>query len=74
MGEKPPGWADGLLTLWVVTVGVTYFGGCFVPALGALTASLSAVYGVLLLASAVTLALRFLGRGSKPDTRPDNRK
>lgn len=74
MSEKPPIWADGLLTVWVIVVGVTYFGGYFLPALGALTASLAAVYGLLLLASAATLALRFLRRDSKPDARRPNRK
>ncbi len=74
MSEKPPVWADGLLTVWVIVVGVTYFGGYFLPALGALTASLAAVYGLLLLASAVALAQRFLGRDSKPDTRHPDRK
>ncbi len=60
MNEKPAGWADALLTLWVVVVGVIYFGGLFVPAIGALTGNFAAFYALLVLVSALALAQKFL--------------
>ncbi len=60
MAHKPAGWADALLTLWVIVVGVVYFGGLFVPALAALTGNFAAFYALMVLAGAVALALKFL--------------
>ena len=61
MTEKPPVWADWLLVLWVIVVGVFYFGGTFFPnEIGRYTVSASALYAALLLVSAGTLALRYL--------------
>jgi len=63
MTEKPPVWADWLLTLWVLSVGVFYFGGYFLPAaIGQYTAAASAIYALMLLVSAGFLALRYLRR------------
>ena len=62
MTEKPPVWADWLLTLWVVAVGVFYFGGTFLPEqIGRYTAAASAIYALLLLVSVGAMALRYLG-------------
>ncbi len=66
MTEKPPLWADILLTLWVVAVAVFYFGGYFLPAqIGAYIQDGSA--------SAGTLAWNYLHRGDadKDNTRKD---
>ena len=65
MPEKPPFWADLLLTLWVLVVGVIYFGGYFVPAIGALTLNASAFYALMVLVSVLVLALRFLHRSTQ---------
>lgn len=63
MTEKPSPWADWLLTVWIIVVGVFYFGGYFFPALiGRYTAAASALYALMLLASVGTLAVRFLRR------------
>lgn len=75
---KPPLWADILLTVWVLVVGVIYFGGYFVPAIGALTPNASAFYALMVLVSVLVLALRYLRRsepGSEDgDKRTKNRK
>ena len=63
MTEKPPVWADWLLTLWVVAVGVFFFGGTFLPEqIGRYTLAASAIYALLLLVSVGTMALRYLGQ------------
>ena len=63
MTEKPSPWADWLLTFWVIAVALFYFGGYFLPAqIGRYTASASALYALMLLLSALVLALRFLRR------------
>ena len=63
MTEKPPAWADWLLVVWVLTVAVFYFGGTFFPVqIGRYTASASAIYALMLLISAGTLAFRYLRR------------
>ena len=63
MSEKPPGWADWLLTFWVLVVGVFYFGGYFLPnQIGRYTASASALYALMLLVSAGYGAFRYLRR------------
>lgn len=67
MTSKPPLWADILLTLWVVNVGGFYFGGFFFPAIGSRTAVGAAFYAVMILVSALTLALRFLRRARPKD-------
>jgi len=78
MNEKPAWWADALLTLWVVVVGVVYFGGLFVPAIGALTGNFAAFYAIMVLVGALTLAQKFLHpthEDSPPNTpRTKNRK
>ena len=61
--EKPPLWADILLTLWVVVVAVFFFGGYFLPAqIGLYTQAGAAFYALMLLASAGTLAWNYLHR------------
>ncbi len=60
MPTKPPLWADILLTLWVIVVGVFYFGGFFFPAIGGRTAVGAAFYALMIFVSVLTLALRFL--------------
>lgn len=63
MTEKPSVWADWLLTVWVVAVGVFYFGGTLLPEqIGRYTAAASAIYALLLLVSVGTMAFRYLGQ------------
>ena len=63
MTQKPPVWADLLLTLWVVVVALFYFGGFFLPAqIGAYTDQGAKVYALMALVSGGVLAARFLGR------------
>lgn len=63
MTEKPPLWADILLTLWVVVVAVFFFGGYFLPAqIGFYIQAGAAFYALMLLASAGTLAWNYLHR------------
>jgi len=63
MTEKPPLWADGLLTLWVLVVAVFYFGGYFLPArIGVYTQAGAAFYALMLLIAAGTLAWNYLHR------------
>lgn len=57
-------WADFLLCLWVVVVGVCFFGVALWPALGNSTQKASVFYAAMVLVSAVTLALKFLRRAS----------
>ncbi|MGI4791849.1 MAG: hypothetical protein ACRYFS_23750 [Janthinobacterium lividum] len=59
--DKPPIWADWLLTFWVIIVGVFYFGGYFLPdQIGRYTTSASALYALMLLISAGMIAFRYL--------------
>ena len=82
MTEKPPLWADLLLTVWVVVVAVFFFGVYLVPAIGLYTDSVGAAfYTLMVLVAAATLALRYLHRNDAPgptpekkDTRPKKRK
>lgn len=68
MTEKPPPWADGLLTLWVLVVAVFYFGGYFLPAqIGVYTQAGSAFYALMLLASAAAMAWSYLHRAETKD-------
>lgn len=67
MSDKPPAWTEVLLTLWVVVVGVFYFGGYFVPAIGRLTWLGSLFYAGMVLLSALVLALRYLHRSRHPE-------
>ena len=63
MKGKPPLWADLLLIVWVLVVAVFYFGGYFLPAqIGVYTPSGSAIYAVVLLIAAGTLAWKYLHR------------
>lgn len=69
MTEKPPLWADVLLTLWVVVVGVFFFGGYLLPAqIGVYTQAGSGFYALMLLVSAGTLAWNYLHRADAPKT------
>ena len=66
MTEKPPLWADLLLTLWVLVVAVFYFGGYFLPAqIGLYTQAGAAFYALMLLVSAGTLAWNYLHRAEE---------
>jgi hypothetical protein len=71
--KKMPGkaspWLDLLLTVWVVVVGLTYFGGYFAAQLGPLGPPLAAVaqygfivYTAMVFVSVLVLALRYLHR------------
>ncbi len=74
MTGKPPLWADGLLTLWVLVVAVFYFGGYFLPAqIGVYTQAGAAFYALMLLISAGTLAWSYLHRAetNNEDTEKD---
>ena len=63
MSDKPPVWADWLLTVWVITVGVFFFGGTFLPEqIGRYTSAASAIYALLLLVSVGAMALRYLNQ------------
>jgi hypothetical protein len=63
MTEKPPVWADLLLTIWIAVVGVIYFGAYFVPeAIGPWTGPASRFYALMLLVAAAVCALRLLAR------------
>ncbi len=60
---EPPAWADWLLALWVLAVGVFYFGGYFLPGLiGRYTVSASALYALMLLISAGFGAWRYFSK------------
>jgi len=75
MTEKLPAWADWLLTIWVIAVGVFYFGGTFLPEqIGRYTASASALYALMLLVSAGTFALRYLSRSKNKDSKNKDSK
>ncbi len=54
--------ADIVLALWIVFVGVVYFGGYFFPAIGLATAQLGKVYAVLLIVAVIVLSWRWLTR------------
>ena len=72
MTEKPPLWADLLLTVWVLVVAVFYFGGYFLPALiGVYTPLGGAFYALMLLVAAGTLAWRYLHRADTEDAEKD---
>lgn len=63
MNQKPPLWADILLTVWVAAVALFFFGGYALPAqIGVYTSAGAGIYALMLLASVATLALRFLNR------------
>lgn len=63
MTEKPPLWADLLLTLWVLVVAVIYFGGYLLPAqIGVYTPFGAVFYALMLLISIGTLAWNYLHR------------
>ena len=63
MTDKPPLWADVLLTLWVLVVAVFFFGGYFFPAqIGVYTQAGAGFYALMLLASVGTLAWNYLHR------------
>jgi uncharacterized membrane protein YhaH (DUF805 family) len=73
--DRPPLWADWLLTFWVLFVGVVYFGGYFAPEIGALTTNASAFYALMVLTSVLFLSLRRLRRpAGKKDDAPAKRK
>lgn len=63
MTEKPPLWADVLLTLWVLVVAVFFFGGYYFPQqIGVYTQVGAGFYALMLLASVGTLAWNYLHR------------
>ncbi len=65
MTDKTPVWADWLLTVWIIAVGVFYFGGYLFPAqIGRYTSAASALYALMLLAAVAALGMRFLRRNS----------
>ena len=66
MTDKPPVWADLLLTLWVLVVAVVFFGIYAFPRIGLWTDTASAFYVVMVLASAATLAVKYLHRNDVP--------
>ena len=64
--EKPPAWADTLLTFWVIVVGVVSLGGYFSPALiGIWTGRAIIFYAIMVLFSALMLAGRYLEQSGK---------
>ena len=66
MTEKPPLWADLLLTIWVGVVAVIFFGVFIDPRIGLWTDTASAVYVALVLVAAVVLAVKYLRRHDAP--------
>ena len=75
MNNKPPLWADLLLTAWVLAVAVFFFGGYLLPAqIGVYTSAGAGLYALMLLVSVGTLALRYLNRSSEePEPKKDKR-
>ncbi len=65
MTNTLPRWADVLLAVWVVVVGVISIGGTFVPAIGALTANAAAFYAIMVLSAVTVQALRVVSRNSE---------
>ena len=83
MTDKPTQWLDLLLTAWIVVIGVVYFGGYFIPAIGALTTNVAAFYALMVIVSVFVLTTRHLRRNEKnmgktdtktDETRTKNRK
>ncbi len=73
MNEKPPLWADLLLTAWVLAVALFFFGGYALPAqIGVYTSAGAGLYTLMLLVSVGTLALRYLNRS--PEEPKNNSK
>ena len=71
MTGKPPLWADLLLTVWVLVVAVFFFGVYFVPTVGLWTDSVgAALYTIMILVSAGTLAVKYLHRNDAPAPPP----
>lgn len=61
MTDKPPLWADVLMTLWIFVVGLIYFGGYFrINSVGAWTERASLFYALMLLLSVSITAWRHL--------------
>ena len=72
MTDKPPLWADVLLTLWVIVVAVFFFGGYFFPTqIGVYTQLGAAFYALMLLASVGTLAWNYLHRESAAEDKTE---
>ncbi len=71
--NKLPLWADLLLMIWVAGIAAVYFGGFFVPAIGAYTNNAAALYALMLLISMISVALRFLHREGTPQANPDKK-
>lgn len=57
--------ADVLIAIWILFVGVVYFGAPFSPRLWLYEPALLTVYVVLLIGSVVAICLRWLGRSSE---------
>jgi membrane protein implicated in regulation of membrane protease activity len=75
MMQKPSSWADLLLTIWIAVIAVIFFGPMFVPAIGLWTASAGLLSLLMIMAVAVTLALRLVHRrDAPPRERPRNGK
>ena len=67
-------WADVLTSLWILFVGVIYFGGFFVPVLGALTMTASKGYAMVLLIAVTTALTRRLRPGTHVARRSSDTK
>ena len=67
MTDKPPAWADLLLTIWVLVVAVIFFGVDASPRIGLWTDTAAAFYVLMVLASAVRLAVTYLRRTKAPE-------
>jgi hypothetical protein len=65
MSCKPNPILDVLVSLWVVFVGIVYYGGYWMPrSIGVATGRLSVAYATMILISAAILCVRFLRRES----------
>ena len=62
---------DWLLAAWIVFVAVVYFGGYFLPQIGALTGNFAALYAIMLIISAVGLWNRWRRPDGKNDSEND---
>lgn len=65
--------ADIAVALWVVFVGVAYFGPVIMPQIWSYPSALQAVYGAMLIAAVAALSLGWLRRSPEPQPKKAKR-